>query len=126
MKLKFLISNKLKSKFVKIFWITIAWIIVALFQFAIGYAVVTQLNCELEGYVPYIYFRGSLLTGVVAGLIGGGGVVFLWEGWLRSKNYATALFNIFYSYCIIYFIVAVVSSSYFHFQETNLPFFSTE
>lgn len=106
-----------------IFWITLGWTAVSLFQFTNGYAIVNDLDCDTGQISASIYFRGSLLTGILAGIIGGSGVVFLWEKWLRTKKYLTALFNIFLSYTLVYFLVAIPSGLYFRSQEKGLSVF---
>ena len=104
----------LKPKIGTILWITLAWIIVSLMQFATGYTTITQMNCDMTGPVGVnTYLVGSILTGVLAGLIGGSAVVFAWEEWLRSKEYGTALGLIFTSFTIVYLMVAIPVGLFF-------------
>lgn len=113
-----------RSKIKTIIWITIAWTAVSLFQFATGYAIVNDLDCNIDQISASIYFRGSLITGILAGVIGGSGVVFMWEKWLRTKKYLSALFNIFLSYTVVYFLVALPSRLYFRTQEMGLSIYN--
>ena len=48
-------------------------------------------------------------------------MVFLWEKWLRNKDYGTALLQIFGSYCIIFLIVTLFSSTYSISHQIDLP-----
>jgi adenylate cyclase len=62
---------------------------------------------------PTIYLQQSLISGMIAGILGGSGIVFLWEKWLRSKPYGKALLSIFLSYIFIYLIVLMSSGVIF-------------
>jgi len=121
--MKQLLSNKRKSQILKIFWITVAWIIIAGFQFLISYSLVRLLKCDFGDLRPIYFLKGALLTGLLAGIIGGTALVFVWEKWLRIKKYGTALFNMFWSYCIIFVLVAIPTGLYFHSQGLGLPFY---
>ena len=79
-------TNKLKSQLVKIFWITLIWTLISVFQFLRGYFSLKEFSCDLKGLEPIFFFKGSILTGILAGLLGGSSIVFIWEKWLRSKN----------------------------------------
>lgn len=116
-------SNKLKNQITKISWITIGWIIISVFQFFSGYSTLKGVNCDLSGIDPSLYFKGSILTGTLAGILGGSGIVFLWEGWLRAKNYGWALISIFLSYSLIYLMVSVPMGLFFHSNELGLSIF---
>ena len=70
---------ELQNQLIKVFWITVGWTIFSVFQFLIGLSVLKDLNCEIGKDDPIFFFKGSLLTGVLAGVIGGSGLVFLWE-----------------------------------------------
>ena len=76
--------NKTKSQIAKIFWITVGWTIISIYQFFSGYISLLDFNCNLEGHDPMVYLSGSIITGVIAGILGGSGIVFLWEKWLRK------------------------------------------
>lgn len=120
------VSDVIKVQAKKIFWISVGWVIVAVMQFLIGYSTLLHFNCDLGDASPYLYLMGSIFTGVLAGILGGSGVVFLWERWLRTKNYGWALFSICWSYTLIYVIVSVASGLFVHSQELELPFYSQE
>jgi adenylate cyclase len=94
----------------KIALITVFWTIISVFQFFTGYTTLLELNCDLSGLSPWPFFQGSLLTGLVGGLTGGGLIVFLWSNWLRTRSYGWALMGILASYTIVFLIVHVVNS----------------
>jgi len=111
-----ILSNKITSPLIKIFWITIGWTLVALFMFFSGYSTIidTKFQCEIAGLDLMLFLKSTLITGVVVGMVGGSVVVFVWEKWLRTKSYRWALNSIFWSYSLVYFIVALISSLLFH------------
>ena len=119
-------SNKFKNQVVKIFWITVAWTIISVNNFFFGYSTLKGFNCDLGDLDPTVFFYSSILTGLLAGIIGGSGVVLLWEGWLRTKNYGVALVNIFWSYCLIYLAVDILTNLYRFSHELGLSFFSSQ
>ena len=119
-------SNKLKSQLIKIFWITVAWTIIAGYQFSIGYSTVLDLNCDMGNTSPMLFFKVAMLTGILAGIIGGGSLVFIWEKWLRNKNYGTALRYMFFSYIIVYLLVAIPSAFFFTSGEMGLSFLAPQ
>lgn len=119
-------SNKLKSQLLKVFWITLAWTLISVYQFTIGYSTILDLNCDLGNLSPLFYLKVALLVGILAGIIGGGSLVFIWENWLRSKNYGTALRYMFFSYIIIYLLVAIPQGFFFHSNELGLSLFDPQ
>ena len=119
-------SNKFKSGIIKVFWITIGWTAVAAFQFWTVYANLINLNCDLGG-LSYSFFLGSSIrTGIMAGILGGSTVVFIWEEWLRAKNYGWALFSIFWSYTLLYLLISLINSLVFNRREQGHFIFDPE
>ncbi|MDA0193843.1 MAG: adenylate/guanylate cyclase domain-containing protein [Bacteroidetes bacterium] len=116
----------IKTPLIKIFWITIAWTIVAVSEFFTGLGALTSFKCDLSGYDPFLAFKASALVGLMAGTIGGSVVVFLWEKWLRTKNYGWSLISIFFSYSLIYLIVSLLNGLFFHSTQLNLSIVSGE
>ena len=93
-----MLSNTLKSQISKIFWITIGWTFIAVFYFFSIYASLIDLERDTSDMDPWLYFKGSLLTGILAGTIGGSIVVFFWEKWLRTKNYGWSLLSMLWTF----------------------------
>ncbi|MEP1095454.1 MAG: adenylate/guanylate cyclase domain-containing protein [Cyclobacteriaceae bacterium] len=113
-------TKKLFSQIKTIFWITITWTIISVHQFFVGYLSILGFSKDFNYTIPgdvMVYLQQSLIVGVLAGLIGGSGLVFLWERWLRSKPYGIALISIFLSYSIIYLMVAFPTELFF---QTNV------
>lgn len=102
-------SKQLKN----IAWITFAWMIVSLLNFFIGMAAVIDANYIWDanydiGKIDFwqgVYI--SIVSALMAGIIGGSAIVFLWEKWLRSKPYGWTLRNMFFSYIIIFNMVTI-------------------
>jgi len=109
-------SNKITSSLIKIFWITLGWTLIALFKFFSGYSTIIdpKFQCEFVGLDINLYLKSTLIASVVVGMIGGSLVVFVWEKWLRTKSYGWALSSIFWSYLLVYFIVALISGLFFY------------
>lgn len=90
-----------------------AWTLVSLSNYMIGLAAVIDANYIWDanydiGKIDFwqgIYV--SVLTGICAGIVGGGAVIFFWERWLRTKSYGWTLRNIFFSYIAIFNIVSI-------------------
>ena len=117
------VQSRLKEKAIKILWITLFWTIVSVFQFLTGYSTLIQLDFDFSGISPINFLQGSLISGLAAGLIGGSCMVFFWDRWLRTSSYRKTLFNIFWSFTMVYLIVAIISGLYFHSGQLNLSFF---
>lgn len=102
-------NGKLASYVSRIFWITTSWTTFSIFQFLISFNSLRELGFsdQIDLMVP---FRTSLVTGLLAGLLGGGGVIFLWEKWLRTKPYGWTLRSILISYAVIFAIVGIPSN----------------
>jgi hypothetical protein len=69
----------LKSKISKIFWITLGWTLIAVFYFFSIYVSLIDPERDISDLDPWLFFKGSLLTGILTGVIGGSCVVFFWE-----------------------------------------------
>ncbi|MCB9317083.1 MAG: adenylate/guanylate cyclase domain-containing protein [Lewinellaceae bacterium] len=114
-----LLSNKRRTQIQKLFWITLSWTIVSMYQFFNGYITLTGANCNLAGVDPYLHFKGSLLVGVLAGLTGGSAIIFLWENWLRTKPYGQTLINMFLSFSVVYLMVSIPTGLFFRIHENG-------
>ena len=121
--MSFLRSNKIKSQVNKIFWITISWTFISIFQFTNGYAAIMQFCSNTEGLDSSLVFISSIVTGIIAGILGGSGVVFLWEKWLRTRGYGWTLTSMFLSYTIIYLVVALPSNYFYISNLKKVPIY---
>ncbi len=118
--------NKLISQSEKIVWIILFWTLISVFQFLSIYSTLMQLSYDLRSINSLEFLKGSIITGVLAGLIGGGSMVFFWESWLRTKSYGYALLNIFWSYTMVFLVVATIGGMFFHGSQLNASFFSQD
>ena len=100
---------KVKGQIEKIIWITLFWVLFSVFQFLTGYSTLIDLNVDLGNLNPVTFFQGSIIIGIVAGLIGGSLIVFFWENWLRTKSYGWSLLNMLWSYTLVYLMVSIIS-----------------
>lgn len=104
---------RLSQQLYKILLITIAWTVVSIFNYFIGWAAIVDANFIWDanydiGKIDHeqgIYVH--LLTGLFAGILGGSTIVFVWERWLRDKPYGWTLTSILISYIIIFNLVAI-------------------
>ena len=117
-----LLSNTLKSQLYTILWITVAWTFIAVFYFFSVYVSLIGLERDISDIDPWLYFKGSLMTGVLAGLIGGSAMVIFWEKWLRTKTYGRSLMSILWTYTTVYFVVGIPAGLFTASGELGLPF----
>lgn len=121
-------SNKFKGEARKIFWITVGWTLISVFQFLSVYATIKSLGCAPQGqeHSAGLFLKATIFSGLMAGIFGGSTIVFLWEEWLRNKNYGWALFSIFLSFTLLFVGVSFATGLFLHSNETGLPAFSPE
>lgn len=119
--MNYLLTNKIKSQVKKIFWITVCWTAISLYQFFHVYSVMVYSGLDVSGFGPELPFKSSLLVGVSAGILGGCGIVLLWEKWLRTRDYGWALFHMFLSYTVMYFAVAIPVAFFYQSGLLELP-----
>ena len=110
---------KFKDQVEKILWITFFWVLFSVLQFLTGYSTLIDLQVDLGNLDPLIFLRGSIITGIIAGLLGGSLIVFFWEKWLRTKSYSWSLIYIFWSYTILYLIVWIIGELFLTSIEQN-------
>ena len=118
-----IISNTLKSRLSKILWITVAWTFIAVTYVLTIYASMISFGDDFQNVDLGLNIRGIIITGILAGIIGGGLVVFFWEKWLRTKTYGSSLWSIFWTFTVINFIVELPSGLYVGSRELGLPFY---
>ncbi|MEO9484317.1 MAG: adenylate/guanylate cyclase domain-containing protein [Ekhidna sp.] len=123
---------RLNQQLKKIIFITIAWTVVSIFNYMIGWAAVVDANFIWDAnydigkinHVQGIYI--SVLTALFAGIIGGSAIVFLWESWLRSKPYGWTLTSILISYVIIFNLVTIPVILFNNTYDKSYGIFSAE
>ncbi len=114
-----------RSQLTKIAWITLAWTIISLFEYFIRYGVLVEYGfaSQVDVMIP---FKASLITGIMAGILGGGATVFLWEKWLRSRPYGWTLRNTLITFSLIFTFVSFVTTCFFQSQRMGLPVYRAE
>ncbi|MEM7550808.1 MAG: adenylate/guanylate cyclase domain-containing protein [Bacteroidota bacterium] len=101
-------------------WITICWTLVSILYFLIGYDTLSRFDSELSEFKHTISFRTNIISGLLAGIIGGSAVIFLWEDWLRTKKYGSAIKHILISYTIIYYFISLCAVLFFQAKTNHL------
>jgi adenylate cyclase len=118
------ISNTLKSRLKKIFWITVAWTFISVYYVLIVYSNLIYLERNVSDIELWLYIQSSIMTALVAGIIGGSLVVFFWEKWLRTKKYGSSLWSILWTFTVINFIVEIPGGLFVVSSELGLPFYN--
>ena len=118
-----IISNTLKSRLSKILWIIIGWTFISVSYVLTIYTNLVNFEDDIQNLDIGLYIKGTIITGILAGIIGGGMVVIFWEKWLRSKTYGSSLWSIFWTYTLINFIVEIPAGLYVSSKELGLPFY---
>ena len=119
-------SDNLHTRLTKVFWITVAWVIAAIGQFFSGYSAAVYFNADLSGRDLPLLFKVTILGGIIAGILGGSLMVFIWERRLRANSYGRALLGILWSFTLIYFIVGSLIEVFYHSKNPGLPLFDPE
>ncbi len=108
------------SQITKVLYITAAWTFISFFKFLIGWGQLTEMEYDFTRRDPMIAFEASILTGILAGTIGGSVLVVFWEKWLRSKPYGWTLRNILITYLVIFVLIAILTGLFHHVNYTGL------
>ena len=119
-------SPKLRGQISKVLWITFFWILISMLQYATGYGTLLYFEHDLSEINTNLFFYASLVTGTLAGLLGGTSIVFFWERWLRTISYRRSLFYIFISYTLVFLVVAIISQLYNYSLQSNLSMLDPE
>ncbi len=119
-------TSQLRGQFRKVLWITFFWIVISMLQYANSYGTLLYFEHDLSEVNTNLFFYASLITGSLAGLLGGCSIVFFWERWLRTISYRRCLFYIIISYTLVFLIVSVVSQIYNYALQSNLSIFDPE
>lgn len=110
----------MNPKLNKILRITVAWTLVSIIHYLVGLVSLLDYDYDFTKRDPVVGFYASLITGILAGLIGGVMLVFGWEKWLRSQPYGIALRNIILSYVAIFYLVGIPTSLFYNLNFSSL------
>ncbi|PHN06716.1 adenylate/guanylate cyclase domain-containing protein [Flavilitoribacter nigricans] len=119
-------SNKLRSQLKKVLYITIAWTIISLIQYFNVYSIFVELDVWPEMINARAAFAGSILKGILAGLLGGSALVFLWDSWLQTKNYALGVLYIILTFTAIFVFVSVAIGLFYTSRLHGLAIYEPE
>lgn len=117
---------KLKDQIEKIIWITFFWILFSVFQFLTGYTTLISLKVDISHLNAVDFLMGSIIVGIVAGLLGGSLIVFFWENWLRTKSYTWSLLNILWSYTLVFLVVTILSDLFSPGSQSNISLIQSD
>lgn len=116
------LSYTLKSQILKVFWITVVFTIIMVYIVLSVYGNLIDLERDVSDLDLQGFIERSIVSGILAGLIGGSAMVFVWEKWLRTKTYGSSLWGILWTYTIIYFVISISASFSEKSSELALPF----
>jgi len=68
----------------------------------------------------------SIITGILAGTIGGSATVLFWERWLRSKPYGWTIRSTLLSYILIFLVVSLSVTIFFQSNVLDLPYYDAK
>ncbi len=120
------------SNIKKVIYITLSWTVISLFNFFIGVSAVIDRNfirnVDIESIdIDYAHALSvSIIIALIAGLLGGSMIVFVWEKWLRTKPYGWTLKNIVFSFSILFIFVSVPVILFNNTSGTSIYIWSLE
>jgi len=116
-------TNTLKSQISKVLWITVGWTFISVYYVLTLYTSLVYFRGDVQDVDMWLQIKGMLITGILAGIIGGSLVVFFWEKWLRTKTYGSSLWSILWTYTVINFIIEIPGGLFVGSSELGLPFY---
>ena len=118
--------SRIKIQLKKVFWITVAWMIISFLMFLSDYTIYIFVDKYPEQFDLSTYLITVLGAGLAAGILGGSVIVFLMEDWLRTKPYGLALLYILVSYFIISSIINICTAYIlFSMEDVGLSSFAS-
>ena len=103
-------SYEFKDKLTSVFWITLFWLFLGIYQYADRYAIQVDNNCIDDSYQHWPYIKGMLRSLFLGGLFIGTGLVFFWEKWLRKMAFLRALLFIILCYTLFYIVITALAT----------------
>ena len=102
-------SSDLKRKLEIIVWLTLFWMAIGFYQYFDRYSILDAEGCIDESYRMWPFIRGVIFSTLLGGAIASAGLVFLWEKWLRNKEFIRALAYIILWYMGLYAFLTILS-----------------
>lgn len=112
------LSDIRRSQISNIIWITIAWTLFSLSRFVNVYTSILEMGFDSEQMDIPALLLTNILRGLLAGIIGGSIIIFVWEKWLRTKPYGWTLKSLVFSYVAVFFLISIPMSAFY--QSTIL------
>ena len=109
------------AAFRTIFWITISWILLAAAEFGYTYGVLKVNDCVLSTQETWLRLSTTLLSSLMAGLLGGTLIVFTFRPWLRRLPYGVALLRLLGSFTAVFFGISILAGFFLHTRDMQLP-----
>lgn len=119
-------SRKFKEQLETIFWITLFWVLFSIFKFLIRYTTLIDFNVDLANLDVATFLKGSIIVGVIAGILGGSLIVFFWGNWLRTKSYGWSLLNMFWSFTFLFLLISTIADVFLPETQTNTSLINSE
>lgn len=110
------------ASYKKILRITLAWVLISLAEFGHTYSALTAQGCHLPAGTAGLMLLTSVLSAILAGVVGGSVIVFFFQRWLRHRPYGKALLGILLTFSLIFFGVSLFSGVFVNSMELDLPF----
>ena len=111
---------EIKDKVILVFWITLFWLLIAIYQYTDQYSILVNNNCIDASYEHGSFIKGLVISVLLAGLIIGTSLVFFWEKWLRKMAYLRALSYIVIFYISFYVLITVLTTISFAKENPNI------
>ena len=110
----FFFHYSIRGKIITVLWVTLIWTLIRLFRFFETYAGSQQESIESNEAIV-----SSILIIILAGLIVGTSIVFLWERLLRRMALLKAMFFIMLFYSLMFFILFTIEQGIIKLSSTN-------
>ncbi len=119
-------SQRILERAKNVLRIAFAWVIISQFVFFYETSIIYSNNCEPITYDFATYFIANLISGLLAGLVGGYFVMEMMEKWIRNISYYKALRNLFVGFTGVFFTIQILTSFFVASSEVNKNFYHPE
>ena len=117
---------RLRLQLLKLFWICLFWMIIAIGQFLFEYEVLINHQALPDNFHFWPYLLSDLVATFLGGLIGGSIMVFYLEDWFRDRPYGHALALVFLVYTIISLLISYLGLGLLYSLELKQSIFAPE
>ncbi len=124
--MKKILTNKDRTAFNQIIWITISWMLIGVAIAFYEYSVLLSPYVNFTNITLRELITSQLIATFIAGLTGGTVTVIYFQKWIRTKPYGQALIMIIAVYSAVCLAVSYAAGCYFYSQQTGMPPFSKD